>query len=79
MTGYGPTSTRPGVDRPITRADIEAKFDELRGATSPGATKARSVGIAAVVAGGILLVIAAYIIGRRKGRKRRTIVEVRRV
>jgi hypothetical protein len=79
MTSDGDTQTRPGVDRPITRADLEAKFDELRGATSSGTQKARGVGLAAVVVGGVLLVVAAYVLGRRKGRKRRTIVEVRRV
>jgi hypothetical protein len=79
MTSDGVTQARPGVDRPITRADIEAKLDQLRGAAEPGTQKARGVGIAAVIAGGIVLVIAAYIFGRRKGRKRRTIVEVRRV
>jgi hypothetical protein len=73
------TRSRPGVDRPVTRADLEAKFQELRGATEPGAQKAKSVGIAAVVAGGVLLVLIAYLLGRRKGRKRTTIVEVRRV
>ena len=70
---------RPGVDRPITRADLEAKFRELRGATEPGAQKARGVGIAALVAGGVVLVVVAFLLGRRRGRKRRTIVEVRRV
>lgn len=73
------TRSRPGVDRPVTRADLEAKFQELRGATEPGAQKAKGVGIAAVVAGGVLLVLIAYLLGRRKGRKRTTIVEVRRV
>jgi hypothetical protein len=73
------SQTRPGVDRPVTRADLEAKFQELRGATEPGAQKAKGVGIAAVVAGGVLLVLVAYLLGRRKGRKRSTIVEVRRV
>lgn len=70
---------RPGVDRPVTRADLEAKFQELRGATAPGAERARGVGLAALVAGGVLLIVVAYLFGRRKGRKRRTIVEVRRV
>jgi hypothetical protein len=69
----------PGIDRPITRADLEAKFDELRGAAEPGAEKARGIGIAAVIAGGVVLVAVAYLLGRRRGRKRRTIVEVRRV
>jgi hypothetical protein len=79
MTSDGRTQTRPGIDRPVTRADLEAKLDELRGAAEPGAQKARGIGIAAAVAAGIVLVLAAYIIGKRKGRKRSTIVEVRRV
>jgi hypothetical protein len=70
---------RPGVDRPVTRADIEAKFRELRGATEPGAQRARGIGIAALVVSGVLLVLAAYLVGRRKGRKRSTLVEVRRI
>jgi hypothetical protein len=78
MSDVRPQS-RPGIDRPITRADLEAKFDELRGAAEPGAEKARGIGIAAVIAGGVLLVAVAYLLGRRRGRKRRTIVEVRRV
>jgi hypothetical protein len=70
---------RPGVDRPVTRADLEAKLHELRGATAPGAEKARGIGLGALVVGGVLLVLVAYLLGRRRGRKRRTIVEVRRV
>jgi hypothetical protein len=77
MTSDGHTQTRPGIDRPITRADLEAKFDQLRGATS-GTQKARSVGLGALVVAGLVLVIGAYVLGRRRGRKRRTIVEVRR-
>jgi hypothetical protein len=79
MTPEGYPQTRPGVDRPITRADLEAKFAQLRGATSSGTEKARVAGTAAVLVGGIVLVLVAYVLGRRRGRKRRTIVEVRRV
>lgn len=79
MISDGGTQTRPGIDRPITRADLEAKFDELRGATAPGAQKARGAGLAALAVGGVLLIVIAYVLGRRRGRKRRTIVEVRRV
>ena len=70
---------RPGIDRPVTRADLEAKFEQLRGAAAPGAQKARGVGIAALVLGGVVLAVVAYVLGRRKGRQRSTIVEVRRV
>jgi hypothetical protein len=79
MTADRGAPARPGVDRPITRADLEAKFEELRGTAAPGAQKARGAALAAVLVGGVLILAAAYLIGRRKGRKRRTIVEVRRV
>lgn len=79
MMSDGGLQARSGLDRPITRDDLQAKFDELRGATEPGTQRARGVGLAAIVVGGVLLVVAAYVLGRRKGRKRRTIVEVRRV
>jgi hypothetical protein len=63
----------------ITRADIEAKFRELQG----GATKrAQDVGATAMkVAVGVLavVVVSAFILGRRKGRRQTTIVEIRRV
>ncbi len=63
----------------ITRADIEAKFRELQG----GATKrAEAAGATAVkVAVGVLavIVVGAFIMGRRKGRRQTTIVEIRRV
>lgn len=78
MTSTG-SAHAPGVERPITRADLEAKFAQLRGATSSGTEKARVAGTATLVVGGVLLVLLAYVLGRRRGRKRRTIVEVRRV
>jgi hypothetical protein len=63
----------------ITRADIEAKFRELQG----GATKkAEAAGATAIkVAVGVLavIVVGAFIMGRRKGRRQTTIVEIRRV
>jgi hypothetical protein len=79
MTSDRGTQTRPGVDRPVTREDLEAKFAELRGATESPAQKGRAAGLAALAVGGLLLVVVAYVLGRRKGRKRSTIVEVRRV
>jgi hypothetical protein len=77
MTGDGNTDTRPGTDRPITRADLEAKFSQLRGSTTATETQ-RNIGLTAVIAAGVVLVLGAYLFGRFRGRKRRTIVEVRR-
>lgn len=79
MARDGGAYARPGVDRPVTRADLEAKFTELRGASEAPAETGRTVGLAALAVGGVLLVLIAYVLGRRKGKKRSTIVEVRRV
>jgi hypothetical protein len=69
------TDTSPVGDRPITRADLEAKFSQLRGSTTATQTQ-RNVGLTAVIVVGAAVVIGAYLLGRLRGRKRRTIVEV---
>jgi hypothetical protein len=72
-------SSVPG-DRRITRADIEAKLHEIRGTAEDAAPdvpeSAQRTGL--VAAGGALLVVA-FLLGRRRGRKKSTIVEIRRV
>lgn len=63
----------------ISRDDIEAKFRELQGGVDEAADQAVSyvlVAGAAIVAG---VVIVAWMLGRRRGRKKTTIVEVRRL
>lgn len=71
----GNTDTSPVGDRPITRADLEAKFSQLRGSTTATQTQ-RNVGLTAVIVVGAAVVVGAYLLGRLRGRKRRTIVEV---
>ena len=68
----------PAAER-ITRDQIEAKFRELTGGVADEVESTRSqvvtVGLAAVV----LLVAAVFLIGRRSGRRKSTVVEVRRI
>ena len=71
--------SRLGASRPITRGDIEAKMREIQGGTQAGADAARGVGKTAGVLVAAAAVGIAYLLGRRRGRRRRTIVEVRRV
>ena len=73
-------SAQPATaNRPIGRQDLEAKLRELQGDVEDTAQSARStlVTVGAVVAVGVVAV--AFLIGRRKGRRRSTIVEVRRI
>ena len=69
----------PGSGR-ITRADIEAKLQEIRGTAEDAAPdvpeSAQRTGL--IAAGGALLVLA-FVLGRRRGRKKNTIVEIRRI
>jgi len=70
--GRGPT------DR-ITRADIEAKLRELESSVNDRAERAKN---GALVVGAIavgVVVVAAYWFGRRSMRKRRTVLEIRRL
>jgi hypothetical protein len=77
MMSDGSTEARPGIDRPITRADLEAKLRQLRGSTSATETQ-RNVGVTALIVLAIGFVVGVYLFGRFRGKKRRTIVEVRR-
>ena len=62
----------------ITRDDLEAKFRELTGDVDQKAEEAKETAIAvgAVVAAAVLL--GVFLFGRSRGRKKTTIVEVRR-
>jgi hypothetical protein len=63
----------------ITRGDIEAKLEELRGSVEPVADQAKGAAIAVGAAVVVGLVLTAYVFGRRRGRKRQTVVEIKRV
>lgn len=66
-------------DRKITRSDIEAKLQDIKGDVDTTTEQAKPVALAAAVAGVVALAAIAFMLGRRKGRKKTTVVEVRRV
>jgi 1-aminocyclopropane-1-carboxylate deaminase/D-cysteine desulfhydrase-like pyridoxal-dependent ACC family enzyme len=63
----------------ITRDDLEAKFRSVQGEVEEQRASAMStlVTVGAVVA--VAVVAVAFLAGRRRGKKRTTIVEVRRI
>jgi hypothetical protein len=72
--GHGRTQNGP-----ITRADLEAKIRDITGDVSDTVEAARGIGVAIAVGAGVLFVVSAYWLGRRKGRKRKTVLEIRRI
>jgi hypothetical protein len=71
------TPARPGG--PIGKSDIEAKLREIKGEVDDTATAAKPYALAVGVALAVTVVAAAYLLGRRKGKKKTTVVEIRRV
>jgi hypothetical protein len=67
------------ADQKISRDDVEAKFRELTGGVSEEVEGVRSQALAIGLAVVVVSVAVVFLIGRRAGRKRSTIVEVRRI
>lgn len=63
----------------ITRDDLEQKFrsvqDQLQGTADDNQQAVKT----ALVAGGVLALLAAYFLGRRAGKSKAQYVEIRRV
>jgi hypothetical protein len=73
-------SAKPVVaDRKITRDDIEAKLREIQGDVSDRAEAAKVPALAIAVGVAVVTIAAAYFLGRRKGKRRQTVLEIRRI
>jgi hypothetical protein len=62
----------------ITRDDIKSKLSEIQGDATETVENARTRLIGVAVAAGAIVVIAAFVIGRRGGRRKSTIIELKR-
>ena len=63
---------------PISREDIEAKANEIVAAVNQTRESARDTAVAAGVVIALVVVIA-FVVGRRRGQRNKTMVEVYRV
>jgi hypothetical protein len=63
----------------ITRDDIEAKLRELRGTVDERREAAKLPAVAFGVAAAVTVVVLAYWLGKRKGKKRQMVLEIRRI
>lgn len=74
--------TPPGTeDRPggVGRTDIERKLREIQGEVESIETSARPYVLAAGAVAVVAVVAVAYALGKRRGKRKRTVVEIRRV
>jgi NaMN:DMB phosphoribosyltransferase len=63
----------------VELSDIRAKLGEIRGEVDETAERAKPIAMYAAVGGVVLLVAAAFVLGRRRGRRKATWVEIRRL
>jgi hypothetical protein len=62
----------------ITREDLESGFRSFQGDVMDRVEDRRSTLISIAVGAGVVFVVLVFIFGRRSGRKKTTLVEVRR-
>jgi hypothetical protein len=74
-----PTPPLTSDSAPITKADIEAKLQTLKGGVDEEVANVKGIAIAVGVTLAVVVVLATFALGRRRGRKLATIVEIRRV
>ena len=65
--------------RTITRGDLEAKLREIRGEVETTGDSVKHYAIAAGAVVAVAVVALAFAFGKRKGKRKTTVVEVRRV
>lgn len=78
MSATDHTSGHKSGDK-ITRDDIEAKFRELKDDVDETAESAKSYVLAAAAAVGVLVFVVAFAAGKKRGKKKTTVVEIRRI
>jgi hypothetical protein len=65
--------------RTVTRGDIESKLRELRGEVETTGESVKHYAIAAGAVIAVAVVALAFTFGKRKGKRKTTVVEVRRI
>jgi len=62
----------------VTKADIEQKFRNLQGDVEEKIASQRQKIIGGAVAVLVLTILIAFLLGKRSGKKKNTVVEIRR-
>ena len=70
--------TAPAPAGRISRQDIESKLRQIRGDVDTVGESAKGAGAIAAGVAVVLVVAVAYFIGKKRGKRKSTVVEVRR-
>jgi hypothetical protein len=62
----------------ITPADIEAKLRNLKGGATERAKEAQATAVQIGIGIGLVVLIIAFLLGQRRGKRKTTFVEIRR-
>jgi hypothetical protein len=76
------TAERPGLTdggERISRDDLQNKLREIQGEVDSTTKAAKPAAITVVAAVAVVVIGAAYLLGRRRGKLKSTVVEIRRV
>jgi hypothetical protein len=65
--------------RPISLADIEATAKKVQARAQGKVESKKQTMVTAAAAGGVVLLLLFFLLGKRSGRKKTTLVEIRRV
>jgi hypothetical protein len=63
----------------ISRDDLEAKFRDVKGGVDQRAFAAKESAKPFLIGAGVLVLLLAYLIGKRVGKTKSTVVEIRRI
>ena len=66
-------------DKPVTREDLEAKFRAVQGDVQSKLDDKKPSLLTGAAIGGVILLLLVFLIGKRSGKKKTTLVEIRRV
>ena len=66
-------------DRRVTRADIEAKARQLQGEVEEAGEAAKGPAVIVGVVAAVVVIGLAFWLGKRRGKRQTTTIEIRRV
>lgn len=75
LTGSGSA----GPNGRVTRTDLESKLRQIQGEAETAGESAKSAGLVIGGVVGVVFVAAAFLFGKRRGNRKQTVVEIRRV